>query len=572
MTLDVAIIGGEVIDGTGTTRRRADVGISDGHIVKIGELDEPASRTIDATGRVVTPGFIDVHTHYDAQVMWDGFLTPSPFHGVTTVLSGNCGFTLAPMSSSSAPYLQEMLARVEGMALSSLHAGLNVRWETFGEYLEAIDGKVALNIGFLVGHSAVRTFVLGDDWRREATDQEVEEMARTVGDSLAAGALGLSSSWGETHSDAAGDPVPSRFASKAELLRLCTVLREHPGTWLEFIPRLNGPLPEEGARMMAEMSAAAGRPLNWNLLTVRPDMTDEIIESRLAASDIAEEIGGAVYALTMPIPVALRLNLETGYLFDVLPTWRKVLALPRDHKLSELRKVDVRRVLVAEAEGSDRSWYDMERLAFDESNAAIYQDVRGRTVAEAARARGVDPFDLLFDVAVDDGLRTVFVVVPDGDDPESWQRRAALWQDSRTIIGGSDAGAHLDILNTFGFFTDFIGTSVRDRQLLTLEEAVRMVTGAVADAFGLRGRGRLEVGYAADVVVFDPAEVAPLPVEVRTDFPANGLRLYGEAKGIDAVLVNGVVVVEQGKLTGDRPGTVLRSGVDTETVAVAFPR
>jgi N-acyl-D-aspartate/D-glutamate deacylase len=566
--LDVAIVGGEVIDGTGQPRRRADVGIVDGRIVQIGDLDDHARRVIDAEGRVVTPGFVDVHTHYDAQVAWDPYLTPSPFLGVTSVIGGNCGFTLAPMEPEALPYLTEMLARVEGMPLASLQHGLDVGWRSFGQYLDGIEGNVAINAGFLVGHSTVRRIVLGTDWQRAASDDEIAAMCRMVDESLAAGALGFSSSWSETHNDGDGNPTPSRYATEDEVLRLCATLRPHPGTWLEFIPWATGAFPDDRVQLMAKMSAAAQRPLNWNLLTVRPEIGDDVIDNRLGASDVAAAQGGAVYALTLPVPNALHLNFTSGFLLDATPAWAEVIAMPDAEKARALRDPEVRARLRTAATADVKIWYDVERLRIEHTSADGYDDVVGAPLAEAARRRGVDPFDLLFDVAAAD-LRTLLVVPPQGDDDATWQRRLALWRDPRTIVGGSDAGAHLDMLATFSFFTDLVGPVVRDRQLLPLEEAVRLITDDAAQAFGLRGRGRLAVGYAADVLVLDEDEVGTGPLETRVDFPADGMRLYAEGTGIDHVLVNGVPVAERGALTGNRPGTVLRSGRDTDTVQLA---
>ena len=564
--LDLAIVGGEVIDGTGSPRRRADIGIRQGRIVAVGSLDEPAHRRIDASGEVVTPGFIDVHTHYDAQVAWDPHLTPSPLHGVTTVIGGNCGFTLAPMEEEAAEYLVELLARVEGMPLATLKAGVDIAWKTFHGYLDTVEGNTAVNAGFLVGHSTVRRLVLGEDWRRPASDAEVDAMSRLIDESLAAGALGLSSSWSETHNDAAGDPVPSRYATESELLRLCATLRPHPGTWLEFLPWAVGAFPRERCELMARMSAAAERALNWNLLLVRPDITDDAIASRLLASDLAVAEGGCVFGLALPIPQTLYLNLESGFLFDFDPVWADVIAKPHDEKVRMLRLPEVRQRLESAAKASRGIWYDLERLRFERVEAAAFADVQGVPVAEAARRRGASAFDLLFDVVLADDLRTILMVPPIGDDPDSWRRRMELLDDPRTLVGGSDAGAHLDMSDTFSFFTDFVGTTVRERQLLPLETAVRMVTDDAARAFGLRNRGRIEPGYAADVVVFDESLVRSKPIETRDDLPGNGTRLFAEAEGIDWVLVNGEVIAASGELTESRPGTVLRSGRDTETV------
>jgi N-acyl-D-aspartate/D-glutamate deacylase len=572
VSLDVAIVGGEVVDGTGSGRVRADIGIRNGRIVSIGKLDEPAARQIDAEGKVVAPGFIDVHTHYDAQVMWDGALSPSPFHGVTTVLAGNCGFTLAPLSKDSAPYVTEMLARVEGMPLETLREGLDFGWQTFGQYLDRIKGNVAVNIGLLVGHSTIRRLALGEDWRRAASDEEVASMKQLVAQSIEAGALGFSTTWSESHNDGNGDPVPSRFATPEELIELSTVLRDYPGTWLEFTPIATQMFPEDRIGLMAEMSAAANRLLNWNLLLFRRDIPDEAIASRFSASDVAREFGGEVIALTLPMLAPLRLNLGTGMLFDIEPAWAAVLAQPHDQKIRDLGDPDVRKRLAAAAGESPHRWYRMHGLQFEHVESPQFADVQGKTIAAAAANRDVEPFDLLFDVALADDLRTVFFYPSDGDDPETWQRRVAAWHDPRTLIGGSDAGAHLDMLATFGYFTDLIGPTVRERKLLSLEAAIKLITYDAAAAFGLRGRGQLDIGYCADVVVFDENEVGGLPVEPREDLPANGMRLYNEATGIDYVLVNGEVIIEHGELTNARPGTVLRSGVHTTTVTPGSPR
>jgi N-acyl-D-aspartate/D-glutamate deacylase len=565
--LDVAIIGGYVIDGTGADRRRADVGIKDGKIASVGTLDERARRRVNAEDKVVAPGFIDVHTHFDAQAVWDPYLTPSPLHGVTTAIGGNCGFTLAPMENEAATYLLEMLARVEGIPLGTLRAGVDISWRTFEEYLARLDGTVAINVGFLVGHSTVRRVALGDDFRRTANDEEIGRMERLVDESLAAGALGFSSSFSDTHNDGNNEPVPSRFATEEELLRLCATLRPHPGTWLEFLPWATGPFPGERAMLMAKMSSTASRPLNWNLLTVRSDL-ENITANRLAASDLAAAHGALVQALTLPMPMTMWINLDSGVLFDALPGWADLMGHARVEKKRLLADPDIRRRLADETRGSGRVWYDVERLRFNLVDTPAFANVTGCTVADAARARRVDPFDLMFDVALADDLRTTFVVPPQGDDPDSWRQRVDAWNDPRTLIGGSDAGAHLDMLDGFAFFTDFVGPTVRERQLLTLETAVRMVTDDVARAFGLADRGRLDIGYAADVVVFDEAAVAGSPVEVRNDLPGNGSRLYSTAAGIDLVVVNGEPIVENGEFTGARPGTVLRSGRDTMTVPI----
>jgi N-acyl-D-aspartate/D-glutamate deacylase len=569
--LDVKIAGGSVVDGTGTARRRADVAIRDGRVVAIGDVDETATRTIDADGLVVAPGFVDIHTHYDAQAFWDPALTPSPLHGVTTVVGGNCGFTIAPLAASEADYLMRMLARVEGMPLESLEAGVPWDWQSFGEYLDRLDGTLAVNAGFLVGHSALRRVAMGERSHEPATDDDVATMRRTLGESLAAGGLGFSSSQAPTHNDGDGAPVPSRAATREELLALCDVVRRHPGTTLEFIPTV-GPFSEEHVALMAAMSATGGRPLNWNVLVVGAG-TDTYTE-QLAASDRAAEQGGRVLALTVPAVMQLHLNFRSGFLFDALPGWGPTMALPDDEKLRALTDPDVRRRLREGAEadtGLFRAMLRWDRLEIAETFAPENERFTGRTVGDVAGELGAEPFDALLDIVVTDGLRTVLRPPVRGDDAESWRMRADAWRDPRVVVGASDAGAHLDMLATFSFSTSLLAAS-RTYDLVPLEEAVHLLTDVQAQLYGIRDRGRLTEGGCADVVVFDEDCVAPGPVQTRYDLPAGAGRLYAGAEGIEHVLVNGTEIVTGGELTGARPGALLRSGQDTETVEVAGVR
>jgi N-acyl-D-aspartate/D-glutamate deacylase len=394
-------------------------------------------------------------------------------------------------------------------------------------------------------------------------------MVALAHDAMSAGALGVSSSLGEAHTDGDGQPVPSRAASHAELLALARAVRDHEGTTLEFIPAM-GEIPDDRIELMTDMSLAANRPLNWNLLgSLSPTA---IFEQQLSASDRARERGAHVVALTLPDLMRIRAN----KVLEDMPGWREVTTLPDEQRRRAVADPLVRRRLregAAEAAarglGAVASW-DLVEIAEAESPAT--QALVGRTVADIAAERGVDPVEVLLDVVLPERLPLTLVLpslVPAlGASDEGWQIRAAVWKDERTVLGGSDAGAHLDIMCHANYTTAVLGHAVRERGLLSVEEAVRQFTDVPARLYGLRGRGRLAPGWAADVVVFDPDRVGTAPARARFDLPGDNLRLYAEADGIEHVFVNGREIVTGDHFTGESGGTLLRSGRDTETVTV----
>jgi len=569
--LDCVISGGEVIDGSGAEPRRADVGIRDGRITALGAVTEAARRTIDARGKVVCPGFVDIHTHYDAQVFWDPTLSPSPLHGTTTVVGGNCGFSVAPLVPEAGDYLMRMLARVEGMPLESLAQGVPWNWRSFGEYLSRIDGTLSVNAGFLVGHCALRRVVMGEQAvGNEASPEQIDAMVKLLHTSLAEGGLGFSSSLAPTHNDGDGKPVPSRWATHDELLALAGALRDHPGTALEFLPAI-GTFTDEQTELMTALSLAANRPLNWNVLSIAA-YAPKMHESQLAASDRARERGAVVVALTLPQTMTMRLNLRSGFIFDALPGWAEVIGLPLEERMRALRDPAIRQRLDARANSDEagllRFFAAWHALRVDETFRPENAELRGRTIAEIAAAQGKTPFDTMLDLALSEDLRTSFMPPIPGDDEATWALRAQSWSDPRTVVGASDAGAHLDMIDTFTWSTALLGPAVRERRLISLEEAVHQLTQVPAELYGIRQRGLLREGNFADVVVFDAARVGPGPVYTRYDLPGGAGRLYAEADGIEHVLVNGVEIVTGKEPTSARPGTVLRSGRDTETVSV----
>ena len=570
--LDVKIVGGSVVDGTGAPRRRADVGIRDGRIVAVGTVDEDATRTVDADGLVVTPGFVDIHTHYDAQAFWDPGLTPSSLHGVTTIVGGNCGFTIAPLESSEADFLMRMLARVEGMPLESLQAGVPWDWRTFGEYLDRLDGTLAVNAGFLVGHSAIRRVVMGESASTdEASAEQLDRMRAMLDESLAAGGLGFSSSQAPTHNDANGIPVPSRFATPEELIALSRVVRDHAGTTLEFIPAVGG-FEDRHVELMTEMSLAADRPLNWNVLAVnsaRPQGHEVLLE----ASDRAAEKGARVLALTVPDVMRIHLSFKSGFILDALPGWAATMALSPEDKLHALsdpaERARLRDAAASPEAGMLGALARWERMTVIDTVAPENKAFAGRTIGDIAAEQGKDAFDTIVDIVIADELNTVVMPPAAGEDDESWKLRVDVWRDPRAVVGASDAGAHLDMLSTFDFSTAMLQEAVVKRDLLPLEEAVHLITDVQARLYGLRDRGRVAEGWHADLVVLDEDRIGPGPVHTRFDLPAGAGRLYAEAEGIEHVLVNGTEIVRGKDLTGDTPGTLLRSGRDTDTVTAS---
>jgi N-acyl-D-aspartate/D-glutamate deacylase len=570
--LDLLIRGGTVVDGTGAPSRRANVAVTGGKVVAIGDVDEQAARTIDADGLIVAPGFVDIHTHYDAQLSWDPTASPSPLHGVTTVIGGNCGFSLAPSGPDHADYLARMMARVEGMPLTALQF-LDWSWTSFGDWLGRLDGKVGVNAGFLVGHSALRRSVMGADaTSAEASLEQLAAMEVLLHQSIAQGALGLSTSRAHTHQDGDGVPVPSRAAGRAELEALCAAISQHAGTTLELIVPgcLNG-FTEDEVELMTTLSLLANRPANWNVLGVSA-RAPERVEHQLAASTSAAENGATIVALTLPHTMKIRLSFEYGAILDGLPGWREVFAVPIEERIKILSNAEERRRLEAGAKSKEAgilgALANWKHLRIEETFSPENKGYEGRTVGDVATERGQEPFDAMLDVVIADGLRTG-LRPPIPETEEDWVLRAEVWKDPRTIVGGSDAGAHLDVMCGAIYSTSLLGDGVRKRGLLSWEEAVHQLTDVPARLYGLRDRGRLAEGYWADVVIIDPETVGHGPERTRDDLPGGAPRLYAEADGIEHVIVNGEELVTAGAFSGALPGAVLRSGTDTDTVATA---
>jgi N-acyl-D-aspartate/D-glutamate deacylase len=566
--LDVVIRGGNVVDGTGAPQRRADVGIDQGRVVAIGDDVGTARRVVDATDRIVAPGFVDVHTHVDAQAFWDPTLGPSPLHGVTTVFGGNCGFSIAPLDSSAAGYLMQMLAIVEGMPLAALEAGVPWDWNTTEEYLDRLDGTLAINAGFMVGHSAIRRVVMGEAaTERTSTPEELARMQALLRAGLRAGGIGFSTTRSRNHVDASGTPVPSRFADMNELVALAAVCREFEGTSLEYLPSTPAAVDmgEADVANMIEMSRQAQRPINWNLLRVSTHTRDRAAE-RLDVGRRSLERGARVVMLVMPLPAESVYNFGTGFALSAFPEWAEPMALPAPEKIALLRSPEQRRRL-AKLAASDPERQTMANWGLQLITETFTPDTKpyqGRVVGDIAAEEGKEPFDTLLDIVIADGLRTYFRPSTPEETRADWEFRAEVARDHRALIGGSDAGAHLDMMSQHNYTTRVLANFVRNHQVATIEETVHLLTGAPARLYGVRNRGVLREGAAADVVIFDQDQIDTTPLVTRPDLPGGASRLYTDSVGIERVLVNGVEIVEDGKMTDARPGTLLRSGRDLE--------
>ena len=437
--IDLIVKGGTVVDGTGGPARRADVGVDGGRIVAVGDVGDSATRVIDAEGAIVAPGFVDLHTHYDAQLFWDPSASPSPLHGVTTVFGGNCGFSLAPAGPEHAEYLARMMARVEGMPLAALEAGLDWSWDSFGEWLGRLDGAVGVNAGFLVGHSTLRRAVMGDDAVDAVADGErLEQLEAALHRALSEGAMGFSSSTAPTHNDGDGRPVPSRAAGPGELERLAAVVADHPGTTVELIVPgcLNG-FSDEEMDLLTRVSLAARRPVNWNVLAATAGNADGTAH-QLEASDRAARAGGRVVALTLPHTMALRLSFEHGAILEGLPDWRRFFATSVDERVAVLSDPAARAAMDDRAQSDEagilRFLANWSQLVVAETFSPVNAGLEGRSVGSVAADRGIGAWDALCEIVVADRLRTGFSVpIPESD--ADWKARAEVWRDPRAVVG-----------------------------------------------------------------------------------------------------------------------------------------
>jgi N-acyl-D-aspartate/D-glutamate deacylase len=573
--MDLAIRNVTIIDGTGAPARIGDVGIRDGRVVAVGEPGDgtvaAATTEVDGTAMMLAPGFIDPHTHYDAQLFWDPTGSPSNLHGVTTVIAGNCGFTLAPLAPGDGDYVRRMMAKVEGMPLIALEEGIDWNWSSFAEYLGRLEGNLGVNAGFLVGHCALRRKVMGaDSVEREATEDEVQAMQELLAEGIRAGGLGFSTTLARTHSDGDGKPVASRWAGTDELLALASVVAEHPGTTLEFASDgcLDG-FGDEEVDFMIAFSKAGNRPLNWNVLTIDSHAPDRY-RNQLAAMDRCAAEGAKVVALTMPVIVGMNMSFLTYCALNMMPDWGDILGLPLEERMARLRDPETRRFMEERAASPDAGVFarltGWDTYVIGDTFSDENQGLTGRRVGDIADERGQGAFDTLLDIVLADELRTVLWPGATDADPESWELRRQAWDHPSVMLGGSDAGAHLDRMQGANYPTRFMADCLRGRQLTSIERAVQMMTQVPAELFGLRDRGVIREGAVADLVLFDPLTVDSELLSMVDDLPGATSRLYAGSVGVRSVWVSGVETVRDGAPTGSLPGAIIRSGTDTDTV------
>jgi N-acyl-D-amino-acid deacylase len=564
MEYDLIIRNGTVIDGSGMARYRDDVGIAGGKIAEIGRIRAGAGQTIDAEGHVVAPGIIDGHTHMDAQVFWDALGTSSCWHGVTSVVMGNCGFSLAPCGERDKHLVMRNLERAEDIAREAMEAGITWSWETFAQYLDAVDrAPKGINYAAYMGHSALRTYVMGERaFTEEATEADIAAMKREVRDALRAGAIGFTTSRSSTHETADRRPVASRLASWDEVRQLVGVMGELNAGLFEIAGEQTGADPQRTRDYLGRLKALAletGVPVTFGQFAHRryPDDWRQYIAT---AEETARE-GGRMFIQVHSRPVNGVNSFETNMPFDGLPLWRDIRKLPLAEQEAALRNAETRRKLVEVARerrrGSEPKHGQLFAMGPD-FNWMWVQD-KGlppyRSVAEIAGESGQDPVDVIIDLALKTNLKQLFLQTVANENQE---HVLEMMRHPRCVVTFSDSGAHVSQLMDSSLQSHVLSYWVREQQALALEEAVRMLTFVPASYWGLEGRGLLRKGWAADIMIFDPDRIAPELPELVHDLPAGARRLRQKASGIMATIVNGEVVLRDNEHTGALPGRLLR--------------
>jgi N-acyl-D-aspartate/D-glutamate deacylase len=558
MALDLLIRNGTVIDGTGTPGRNADIAISAGKILKIEKnIADKAKKTLDASGLVVAPGFIDPHTHYDAQICWDGAATPSSWHGVTSVVMGNCGVGIAPCRPASREIAMRDLVNVEAIPFEVLDAGITWDWETFPQYLDAAARrKPSLNLAFLAPLTPLRHYVMHEDsLERSATEEETQKIKALLGEAMDAGAFGFSSTLLNQHLGYQGRPLACRNASREELKAYCNALRERGKGAIEIaMTKQLGVMDDPELELLDFMLKESGRPITFIAMFDRDDISEAV---RTSLAKAAPMIARGARPQTSPLPLTREINMRNPFSFAAFPSWKRVFedksksaqaAVYRDAGFRNQFREELKR---------PAAFGNWARITLHETKNPRLKKHEGKTVAELAAERGVDGVDAFLDVTLEDDLENEFTMQSFNTRVD---RMAEILNNRDMLLGLGDGGAHLDMLCDSGYPTYVLGTWVRERNVLSLEEAVRRMTSDPADFFGIKDRGRLKPGLAADIAIFDPATVASVGRPERLyDLPGKAKRMVMRSRGIEYTLVNGEVTWSKGALTGAAAGKVLRS-------------
>ena len=563
MPYDLVIKNGMVIDGSGLPRYRADVGVRHGRIVTLGRIRERAREVIDADGQVVAPGIVDGHTHMDAQVFWDPLGTSSCWHGVTTVVMGNCGFTLAPCAAADKHMVIRNLERAEDIPPAAMAAGIEWRWTTFPEFLDCLETlPKGINYSGYIGHSALRTYVMGERaFEEPAGEKDLQAMERELRDAIRAGAMGFTTSRSPAHETLDGRPVASRAASWDEVRRLVSVMGDLNAGLFELagegVDRAPGdPSLREYHVRLRDLAVETGRPVTFGVFSRRE--VPDIWRAYLALLEETAAAGGRMFAQVHSRSLSALLSFKTQLPFDRLPVWKELRALPLAEQQRRLRDPDLRRRLV-EASGArdSRRPVGTEARPADYDWLLVFDTVEGphRTVAEVARERGQHPAATMIDLALEKNLDLFFLQPVANEDQDA---ALELMRHPRSVTTFSDSGAHVSQLVDSSLQTHLLSHWVRTKRAFTLEQAVRMITLVPATLWGFADRGLIREGMAADVMVFDPDTIAAEMPEVVDDLPAGARRLVQRTRGIAATVVNGEVLLRDGKHTGALPGRLLR--------------
>ncbi|MDE0419554.1 MAG: amidohydrolase family protein [Gammaproteobacteria bacterium] len=563
MTYDLVIENGTVVDGSGTPGYRADVGISDGRIAFIGENPGKAADRIDAEGHVVTPGFVDGHTHMDAQVFWDELGSCSCYHGVTSVVMGNCGFTLAPCRENEADLVFRNLERAEDIAREAMLAGIDWRWETYPEYLDVVDAlPKGINYAGYVGHSALRTYVMGPRaFEEEATEDDVKRMAAIVQEAVRAGAVGFTTSRSPNHQTSDHKPVASRLASWDEVRTIVNAMGRRGSGMFEIAAEATGGDParmHDYQQRLKTLAVESGVPVTWGMFSRR--RTPEVWRSYFDLLDEVAEAGGRMFAQVHSRALCVIYTFESHLPFDSWDAWRDIRRLPLDEQRARLEDPAVKAKLVEVASRPSERHKARGILANPPDWEWLYvmrgTDGHDPSVAQLAGERGIPPAELLIDIALEEDLKTLFRMPLNNENDDDV---LAMMKHPHSVVTFSDSGAHVSQIMDSSLQTNVFSQWVRERQELTLEEAVRQVTSEPARRWGFHDRGLLRLGMAADVAVFDPETIAPNMPEIVHDLPAGAKRFKQTARGILATVVNGEVLLRSNEPTGATPGRLLRA-------------